>query len=272
MATALRDRLARQANGEAPSTFRTAFPEEPRLVFVPLTCLEPDPNQPRKNLGDLTELAESIREQGLIHPLVVEALALGRYRIVAGERRFSACRQLGLETVPCLVRTVAEHARLALQLIENLHRQDLQPLEEARAFQRLMGEFNLTQRDLAQRLGKSLGAINQTLRILDLGEDILSAVQTSEHVNKSVLLEIAKEPDASAQRALWEKAQAGQMTVRQARTQKQDQPGSATRVASCTISLADAKVVIRFKHGEATPERVKAALEQALASDQSQCR
>ena len=261
MAPSLRDRLARQANGEAPSTFRTMFPEEPRLVFVPLTCLEPDPNQPRKNLGDLTELAESIREQGLIHPLVVEAVALGRYRIVAGERRFSACRQLGLETVPCLVRTVAEHAR-----------QDLQPLEEARAFRRLMDEFNLTQRNLAQRLGKSLGAINQTLRILDLGEDILSAVQTSEHVNKSVLLEIAKEPDASAQRALWEKAQAGQMTVRQARTQKQDQPGSATRVASCTISLADAKVVIRFGQGEVTPERVKAALEQALASVQSQCR
>jgi len=270
MATALKDRLARQARGESQLTFEPALHEETRLVFVPLGCIEPDPNQPRKNLGDLTELAESIREQGLIQPLVVEGIALGRYRLVAGGRRLAACRQLGLETVPCLVRTVAEQSRLALQLIENLHRQNLHPLEEARAFQRLMNEFNLSQRELAQRLGKSLAAVNQTLRILDLGEDILTGVQTSEQVSKSVLLEIAKKPDAATRRAMLVKAQAGQMTVRQARIEKQDRPAPATKTARWTLPLTDATVVVEFGHGEATADRVKAALHQALACSEDQ--
>ena len=269
MVTALKDRLARQASGEAPSPLKTAFADEPRLVFVPVNCLEADPDQPRKNLGDVTELAASIGEHGLLHPLVVEGIALGRFRIVAGERRFAACRQLGWETIPCLVRTVAEHARLALQLIENIHRQDLLPLEEARAFQRLMDEFNLSQRELAQRLGKSVAAINQTLRLLDLQQDVVADVQTSEQVNKSVLLEIAKEPDASAQRAMWEQAKTGQMTVRQARTRKKGRSTLTKKAALYTIALAEAKVVVHFKKGEATPERVKAALEQALAVVQS---
>ena len=243
MATALRERLARQANGGSQLHSDPAFQDEPRLVFVPLKCLEPDPNQPRKNLGDLTELVASIREQGLIQPLIVEAIALGRYRLVAGERRFAACRQLGLEAVSCLVRTVAEHARLALQLIENLHRRDLHPLEDARAFQRLRDEFNLTQRELAQRLGKSLSSINETLRLLELAPAVMADVRTSEQIGQPGLLEIAQEPDAATERALWERVQARQLTVRQARTQKQDRPAPATKFARWTIALADAKVV-----------------------------
>ena len=266
MATALKERLARQASGESQLNFDPAFQDEPRLVFVPLNCLEPDPQQPRKNLGDLTELAASIREQGLIQPLIVEAIALGRYRLIAGERRWAACRQSGLETVPCLVRTVAEHARLAVQLMENIHRQNLYPLEEAQAFRRLMTEFNLTQRDLAQRLGKSLTSINETLRLLELAPAVQADVRTSEQISKSVLLEIAKEPDAAAQQALLAQAQAGQMTVRQARTQKRNPSAAAPSPTTCTIKLADAQVVIRFQNGVATPERVKAALVQALKS------
>ncbi|MBI5386447.1 MAG: ParB/RepB/Spo0J family partition protein [Verrucomicrobia bacterium] len=269
MATALRERLARQANGGSQLTFNPAFQDEPRLVFVPLNFIEPDPNQPRKNLGDLSELAESIRAQGLIQPLIVEGIALGRYRLIAGERRWVACRQLGLETVPCLVRTVAEHDRLAVQLIENLHRQDLHPLEEARAFHRLLTEFNLTQRDLAQRLGKSLTSINETLRLMELAPAIQADVRTSEHISKSLLLEMAKAPDAATQRALLEKAQAGQLTVRQARNHKQDRFPDVNRPTSCTMVVAEAQVAVQFQQGEATAERVKTALEQALAFCQS---
>ncbi|MCX6930765.1 MAG: ParB/RepB/Spo0J family partition protein, partial [Verrucomicrobia bacterium] len=269
MATTLKERLARQAKGGSQLNFDPAFQDEPRLVFVPLNCLEPDPQQPRKNLGDLTELAASIREQGLIQPLIVEAIALGRYRLIAGERRWAASRQVGLETVPCLVRTVAEHARVAVQLIENLHRQNLHPLEEAQAFQRLMTEFNLTQRDLAQRLGKSLTSVNETLRLLELSPALWTDVRTSEQISKSVLLEIAKERDEVTQRALLDKAQAGQLTVREARTQQLDRPPDSKRPTSYTMTVADAQVVIRFQHGKPTPERVKAALEKALASCQS---
>lgn len=137
------DRLARQVAGQTHLSFDPVGRDEPKLVSLACRLIDPDPNQPRRDLGKLDELAESIREHGLINPLVVEPLASGRYRILAGERRFVACRQLGLETVPCIARTVADHARLALQLIENLHRKDLNPLEKARGFKRLMEEFHL---------------------------------------------------------------------------------------------------------------------------------
>lgn len=271
MATALRDRLARQAAGGSGVPFESALPAEPRLVFVPLACLEPDPDQPRKDLGDLTGLAASIREQGLVQPLIVEALAPGRYRLIAGERRWAACRQLGLETVPCLVRTVAEQSRLAVQLIENLHRQNLHPLEEAQAYQRLLSEFNLTQRGLAQRLGRSSSSINEALRLLELSPAVRADVRTSEQMSKSVLLEIAKAPDEPTQRALLAQAQAGLMTVRQARARKQEKPNAKAAPRFYTIKVADAEVCIRFTQGEATADRVQAALEQALASCQGQC-
>ena len=268
MALALKDRLARQAAGETQLNFDPTGRDEPQLVSVPLRLIDPDPHQPRQNLGDLADLALSIREHGVLQPIIVEAKDGGRYQVLTGERRFAACRSLGMETAPCLVRTVVEQSRLALQLIENLHRQDLHPLDEAQAFQRLMDEFNLTQRDLARRLGKSLSSINETLRLLELVPGVLADVRTSEHASKSVLLEIAKEADPLRQQELWKQAQAGQLTVRQARTGKD--PAGQPRAAVCKISLAEATVVVRFKAGQGTPERVRAALEQALQLYQAQ--
>lgn len=264
MATGLKDRLARQVAGQTQLSFDPTGREEPALVSLPCRLIDPDPNQPRRDLGQLDELAESIRSEGLIQPLIVEPLATGRYRILAGERRFMACRQLGLETLPCIARTVADHSRLALQLIENLHRKDLNPLEEARGFKRLMEEFNLSQRDLAQRLGKSVAAVNQTLRILDLNAEILGNVQTSEHATKSLLLEIAKEPDRGRRLAMWEKAQRGELTVRAARSATRGRDPSATAHLVWRLELAGARVEIRFHEGEPTPERARGVLEQAL--------
>src|SRR5580658_8430020 len=265
MAATLKDRLARQASGDTDLGFDPFGAEEPRLVSILLEFIDPDPDQPRKSLGDLAELASSIRELGVINPIIIEVVGSGRYRIIAGERRFAACRSLGLTTAPCIVRTVAEQSRLILQLIENLQRKDLHPVEEARAFKRLLDEFNLTQRDLAQRLGKSLAAVNQTLRILDLNSEVLADVQTSEHANKSVLLEIAKEPDQARQLTLWQQAQTGELTVRKARARKRGESPATHKAAKATLELAEAKVMIRFRAGEATPDRVCEALEMALS-------
>jgi len=270
MATGLKERLARQASGDSDLGFDPLGMDESRLVSIKVELIEPDPNQPRKNLGDVSELAVSIREHGVINPLIVEVAGSGRYRIIAGERRFAACRSLGLQTVPCIVRTVAEQSRLTLQLIENLQRKDLHPVEEARAFKRLMDEFNLTQRELAQRLGKSLAAVNQTLRILDLKAEVLSDVQTSELASKSVLLEIAKESDPARQQALWKQAQTGELTVRKARSGKRSVSPARQTAAKATIELAEAKIAIRFRAGKATPDRVCEALELALSLQRSQ--
>jgi len=270
MASDLKTRLARQASGETQLDFDPSGRDEQRLAELKLDLIDPDPNQPRKDLGDLADLALSIREHGVVQPIVVEPDDTGRFRILAGERRFAACRSLGLNTIPSLVRSVAEQSRLELQLVENLHRKDLHPIEEARAFKRLMNEFNLTQRDLARRLGKSLAAVNQSLRILDLDAAVLENVQTSEHATKSVLLEIAKEPDPQRQHALWQEAEAGQLSVRKARTEKSRDTTTKSRKASCTIELTDAKIVIRFVSGEAGPERVRMALVTALKLESGQ--
>ena len=269
MALDLKDRLARQAAGAVQLSFDPTGRDEPKLVTLPLRLIDPDPHQPRKDRGDLADLALSIREHGVLQPLIVEAIEGGRYLLLTGERRFGACRSLGLETVPCIVRAVAEQSRLALQLIENLHRKDLHPLEEAQAFKRLLDEFNLTQRDLARRLGKSVSSINETLRLLDLNPDLLAVVRTSEQASKSLLLEIAKEPDPLRQQELWAQAQAGQLTVRGARTSTKQSPAPKNRAAVVSLALADANVVIRFAHGAATPDRVRTALQQALTLSQA---
>jgi ParB family chromosome partitioning protein len=265
MASGLKDRLARQASGDTGLDFDPTGADEPRLVSILVDLIDPDPNQPRKNPGDLTELASSIREHGVINPVIVELAGDGRFRVIAGERRYAACRLLGFAAVPCIVRSVAEQSRLTFQLIENLQRKDLHPIEEARAFKRLMDEFNLTQRDLATRLAKSPTSINQTLRILNLNASLLADVQTSEHATKSVLLEIAKEPDPNRQLDLWRQTDAGQLSVREARRQKAEISSTKSRKAACTIETPEAKLIIRFFSGEPSPDRVQAVLNAALA-------
>lgn len=265
MALALKDRLARQAAGNAALSFDPSGRDEPQLLTVPLRLIDPDPDQPRKDLGDITDLAMSIREHGLLQPLIVEPADGGRYRILAGERRFAGCRSLKLESVPCIVRTVAEQSRLALQLIENLHRKDLHPLEQARAFKRLQDEFNLDQKALAKHLGIAPSSISETLRLLDLSPDVLADVRTSEEVSKSVMLELAKTPEPEAQRELWQRAKEGKLTTRQARAAKQRVKGVKPHQATATFRLPDATVTVSFKQGGVTRDRVKAALAQALA-------
>jgi hypothetical protein len=112
--------------------------------------------------------------------------------------------------------------------------------------------------------------LNQTLRILDLSSEVLADVQTSEHANKSVLLEIAKEPDQTRQQSLWQQAQTGELTVRKARAAQRSPSPTSQKTAKATIELAEAKVVVRFRAGEATGERVREALELVLSTQRGQ--
>ena len=200
----------------------------------------------------------------MIQPIVVEPIVDGRYRILAGERRFAACRTLGIETISCIVRTAATQSRMELQLVENLHRKDLHPVEEAQAFKRLMDEFSLTQRDLAKRVGKSLSSVNETLRILGIHPELMENVRTSEQSTKSVLLEIAKVSDPQQQQELWEKAKTGDLPVRQAREGKGSKTATKSRKATFTLELPEARIVIKFNSGESSQKRVREVLETAL--------
>ena len=143
------------------------------LQSLPVDIIQRGKYQPRRHMDPtaLEELANSIRVQGLMQPIVVRAIGEGRYEIIAGERRWRASQQAGLDRIPALVRDVPDQVAIALALIENIQRQNLNPLEEAMALQRLQDEFELTQAQVAEAVGKSRSGVTNLLRLLALAEE-----------------------------------------------------------------------------------------------------
>ncbi|MCW2631957.1 MAG: parB-like partition protein [Pseudonocardia sp.] len=137
---------------------------------VPTTAIEPNPQQPRRSFDDesLAELAHSIREFGLLQPIVVRETQRGQFQLVMGERRWRAAQLAGLATLPAIVRSTADDALLRDALLENIHRVQLNPLEEAAAYEQLLAEFGVTHSELADRLGRSRPLVTNTIRLLRL--------------------------------------------------------------------------------------------------------
>lgn len=151
-------------------------------VTIRIEEIEPNREQPRKDFdsGALAELAESIAQHGVLQPLLLRPMVSGGYRIVAGERRWRASRMAGLSEVPAVVREMSDEEEMLFALIENLQREDLTPLEEARGFQRLIEVQGLTQEEAAKAVGKSRPAVANALRLLNLPEDIQQMVEKGE--------------------------------------------------------------------------------------------
>ncbi len=143
-------------------------------VMLPISEIEPNRSQPRTEFDEkaLSELAESISQHGLLQPILVRPLTLGGYEIVAGERRYRACRMAGLTEIPVIIRELSEAETMELALIENLQRVDLSPLEEAEGYSALMNEHGFTQDMVAQSVGKSRPAVANALRLLKLPESV----------------------------------------------------------------------------------------------------
>lgn len=143
-------------------------------LAIPLEAIEPNPHQPRRQFDPqaLDELAHSIREHGILQPILVRMLPGGKYQLVAGERRLRAAKLAGLTTIPGLAKELSDRQMAEIALIENLQREDLNPIEEAEAYRKLIDEFNLTQETLASRLGKSRPAIANCLRLLNLANEV----------------------------------------------------------------------------------------------------
>ena len=148
-------------------------------VTLKISEIEPNRSQPRKEFDEkaLTELAESIKEHGLIQPILVRPLIGGGYQIVAGERRYRACRMAGLTQVPVTIRELTDEETMELALIENLQRENLNPLEEALGYKSLMEEYSFSQEQVAKAVGKSRSAVANTLRLLNLPEDVTELVK-----------------------------------------------------------------------------------------------
>jgi ParB family chromosome partitioning protein len=179
----LGETAARQVTANAAAV-AAARPTADALTKLPLDLLQRGKYQPRTDMrqDSLTELADSIRAQGIVQPIVVRPLGTAgptesqRYEIIAGERRWRAAQLAGLAEIPAIIRHVPDEAAVAMALIENIQREDLNPLEEARALERLVGEFDLTHQEAATAVGRSRAAVSNLLRLLELADEVKALV------------------------------------------------------------------------------------------------
>jgi ParB family chromosome partitioning protein len=167
--------------GDAPSQDMPTAAAAPSPLALPIDILEPGPFQPRRNMAPqaMAELVESIRARGILQPILARhhPQQAGRFQIIAGERRWRAAQQAGLHDVPVLVRDLEDRDAMAAALVENLQRQDLNPIEEAEGYKRLMDEFGLTQEQLGAAVGKSRSHVANIIRLLQLPEAVRAEVQ-----------------------------------------------------------------------------------------------
>ncbi len=182
---------------------------------IPLDHIVANEYQPRHHFDEeaLQSLADSIRELGVLQPVLVREREDGRYELVAGERRFRAARRAGLRTLPAVVRDIDDVGSLARAVVENIHREDLHPLEEAAAYRQLIEDFGLTHEDLGRRLGRSRAAISNTLRLLQLSPGVQKLVAEGE-LSAGHARALLGTPDRAAQEALAERIVTEGLSVR----------------------------------------------------------
>ena len=178
--------------------------------MIPLDKLQPNPDQPRKHLGDLRDLTLSIREKGVLEPLLVTYDApQDLYIIISGERRFHAAKAAGLHEVPCIEKTVDSAEMMEIALIENLQRKDLDSFEEAEGLHALAEQFDYTHEEIAQRIGKSRATVSETLALRAIPLQVRKRCSALGITSKSVLLQIARQPNERKMGQLAEKLASG---------------------------------------------------------------
>lgn len=168
--------------------------------WIPLDEIETNPDQPRMSVGDLSELVRSIEARGVLEPLLVRPLPDGRCRIIAGERRFRAAMEAGLTEVPCIELDVPDNEVVEIALVENLHRKDLHPFEEAEGYASLAKQYGYTQQRIAEAVGKSRVSITEALSLLDIPEELRAECRRADINARSVLLEIGRLGDPGQMR------------------------------------------------------------------------
>ncbi|MBU0545811.1 ParB/RepB/Spo0J family partition protein [Patescibacteria group bacterium] len=187
-----------------------------KIWHIPLSEIGADPNQARKSfdIEGLQELAESIKSHGLLQPLLVSEKTDGGYELIAGERRLRAAKMAGLTTAPVMVKKMADQQKLEVALIENIQREDLNPIEEAFAYKRLMEEFDLTQDEVGTKVGKSRPAVGNAVRLLDLPEEVQAAV-VGKKINVSQARSLLSLETAEKQLAMLSSMLGQRITVRE---------------------------------------------------------
>jgi ParB family chromosome partitioning protein len=211
---ARRSGLGKGLGALIPSDLATAD-DDATLRELPVSQIEPNQHQPRGYFDDeaLVSLTDSIRELGVLQPILVRPSGIDRYELIAGERRWRAAKRAGLQTVPAVVRKIDETASLEQALVENLHREDLHPLEEAAAYQQLIEDFQLSHEEVARRVGKSRSAVSNMLRLFQLPPGIQKLV-ADRQLSAGHARALLGTPDRAFQEALARRAITEELSVR----------------------------------------------------------
>jgi len=230
------NRVTTASSGEAVVSV-VSESDKGKVLQINPAQISPNPMQPRRNFNEheIADLAESIKQYGVIQPLIVTQGG-GGYELIAGERRLRAAKVLGLSTVPAIIRQADEQEKLELALVENLQREDLNSIEAALAYRKLIDEFNLSQEDLAVRLGKSRPVITNTLRFLNLPEEIQAALIDG-RISEGHAKLLAGLDSEIKQQALFKKILLNKMTTDEA--YKETKAMGGTKMARVKINYAD---------------------------------
>lgn len=254
-------RPASESTAPEPAADLAAVPGI-HLVQVDPNAIVPNPRQPRThfNADDLAELVHSVREFGVLQPVVVRTNSDGEYELIMGERRTRAAREAGLETIPAIVRDTADEDLLRDALLENLHRSELNPLEEASAYQQLLEDFGITQEQLATRIGRSRPQISNTIRLLKLPvpvqQRVAAGVLTAGHARAILGLD-----DPEAMQRLADKVVNEDLSVRATEEAAKNRSGGASTSAKATPGARRAYLdEVAGKLGDRLNTRVKIAL------------
>ena len=192
--------------------------------------IRPNPEQPRKALGDLRELTESVREKGVLEPLLVRFIASeGCFYIISGERRYHAARAAGLREVPCIEKSVDDAETLEIALIENIQRKDLTAFEEADGLHRLASQFEYTHEDMAKKIGRARSSVTETLSLRNIPESLRKKCIETGVTSKSLLLQIARQPTEKKMAEMLHRILQGGLTRDEARRERREEQAGPQR-------------------------------------------
>jgi ParB family transcriptional regulator, chromosome partitioning protein len=237
--------------------------------MIPIDKIRPNPDQPRKHIGDVHELANSIREKGVLEPLLVRYMPREDiYHIISGERRFHASQAAGLHELPCIEKIADDAETLELALIENLQRKDLTPFEEADGLQRLADQFDYTHDDIAKKIGRARSSVTETMSIRVIPDDIRRDCIDRGITSKSLLLQVSRQPNEKKMREMVQRIDQGGMTRDQARAARKDETESAPRPQPFTFDFQSDdgayRLKLQFRKSLVSDEELAAALRAVL--------
>jgi ParB family chromosome partitioning protein len=214
--------------------------------MIPIDLIEANPDQPRSNLGNIEELTASIREKGVLEPILVRAVAENHYQIIAGERRFRAAAAAGLDEIPAIELDADERETLEIALIENIQRKDLTAFEESEGLAVLQEKFGYTHEKISQVIGKSRTTVTETLLLNDIPDRVRAMCREAGIASKSVLVQIARLTDPAAMEQLVRRYGAGEMSRDEVRKESgKPQPKKAGRPRNFTFQLKDRSLPFR---------------------------